>query len=1012
MTNRFGTISVTEIWADGDVITGDVTIDGTGNVTVPAGATILWDAAVTANLRITILAGGAMRWQGTSSSRCLLKSNKGSPTITDAFGIDANATGAIFESSFTTFQHATQGLFKPNSSIGPIIGTIWDTCDIAIFGGFSYADPVATIVGTAAARNSIVNCDRPVLAAPGVTLKFLDISPPNLDARFGITLGAEPTPAVSGFTEMDVSSGPSSSVTLEEVTVTGGTVSLHRRPFDDVNARIDITNLTIDVNQRNKSPGGIPYDYWLYIEFVAFEFNNNLLATRVCEIDGLIIKNYTVNPTQSESGNAFHLKSRTNDGYQFNLQNFDIEVGNIAFKWATGIALTDFYHIFNGVFRSPNKYHALFPLGIYDQIVIDPVSLEPAGILEIGDKGPVEIGLVGERIVVLKSSAAVLSNRGQINFKNCTMQADPLDGEKLVFHNRQVVGILFEKCFINASIPATYTAGMILIQTASTFGGTDFIDTIINVDVALGYSGSFVVIKAQPVNASAVPIFISQQITRCIFSKTGDVRFVQESISVSSGSLYFGNDKVGAGGMFDDPWYLTMFEDRISQFPVGVSMPSGTLFAGSAILCSVFVDNVKGIRITNIGAGFPSIIDNSFEGNDQFGIENIGFTLLAENNWWGAADGPSGVGPGSGDAVSTAVDFTPFRTSRCRGLAIVANGIDITDRIKTINLGLEPNAVSTLKLMMQDFDDAFAFSDLETQLIEIRTGLLTIFTGLVDRPRATAPQAVKRWWELNAKDLLTRARRVVVPNLTRYNYTNTPLSTIVKEMIFLVSSRFGLGLWWDGASIPTSGVSVDFDARDRHVLNILQALARRSGDEDLMWWVDGERRVYFRGQTATGDSVVAKEVGGGSWHERNFEHLANHFELLYNQGLSRELQEDLVSQGLFGQFDDFDSDDRITLQPTAEARAKGELARKSEIIITGALVLKPSLERFTLRDVITATAPIILLSGTFQIVKIKHELRFILSRDEPAPILRGDTIINLGRPPVNLRGLLTSERDD
>ena len=40
-----------------------------------------------------------------------------------------------------------------------------------------------------------------------------------------------------------------------------------------------------------------------------------------------------------------------------------------------------------------------------------------------------------------------------------------------------------------------------------------------------------------------------------------------------------------------------------------------------------------------------------------------GATLNAENNWWGAPNGPSGVGLGSGDAVTARVDFTPFLTT-------------------------------------------------------------------------------------------------------------------------------------------------------------------------------------------------------------------------------------------------------------------------------------------------------------------------------------------------------------
>jgi hypothetical protein len=40
-----------------------------------------------------------------------------------------------------------------------------------------------------------------------------------------------------------------------------------------------------------------------------------------------------------------------------------------------------------------------------------------------------------------------------------------------------------------------------------------------------------------------------------------------------------------------------------------------------------------------------------------------GTVLPAENNYWGAADGPSGVGPGSGDAVTDGFDYSPWLTA-------------------------------------------------------------------------------------------------------------------------------------------------------------------------------------------------------------------------------------------------------------------------------------------------------------------------------------------------------------
>jgi hypothetical protein len=45
-------------------------------------------------------------------------------------------------------------------------------------------------------------------------------------------------------------------------------------------------------------------------------------------------------------------------------------------------------------------------------------------------------------------------------------------------------------------------------------------------------------------------------------------------------------------------------------------------------------------------------------------------TLNARDNWWGMPDGPSGVGPGSGDSVSVNVDYANFETSPPAGCPV------------------------------------------------------------------------------------------------------------------------------------------------------------------------------------------------------------------------------------------------------------------------------------------------------------------------------------------------------
>lgn len=81
--------------------------------------------------------------------------------------------------------------------------------------------------------------------------------------------------------------------------------------------------------------------------------------------------------------------------------------------------------------------------------------------------------------------------------------------------------------------------------------------------------------------------------------------------------------------------------------------------------------NGTGIEIDAASAG---TLDPSSRGNCLVG-NGTGFThggsaeIAFESNWWGAADGPSGFGSGSGDALaltgSGSVDFAPWITTGC-----------------------------------------------------------------------------------------------------------------------------------------------------------------------------------------------------------------------------------------------------------------------------------------------------------------------------------------------------------
>ena len=62
---------------------------------------------------------------------------------------------------------------------------------------------------------------------------------------------------------------------------------------------------------------------------------------------------------------------------------------------------------------------------------------------------------------------------------------------------------------------------------------------------------------------------------------------------------------------------------------------------------------------TAVDAATVSVNSNNIHGNTTNGLTNKTTALLdATGNWWGDASGPSGAGTGTGDAVSTNVDFS------------------------------------------------------------------------------------------------------------------------------------------------------------------------------------------------------------------------------------------------------------------------------------------------------------------------------------------------------------------
>jgi len=124
-----------------------------------------------------------------------------------------------------------------------------------------------------------------------------------------------------------------------------------------------------------------------------------------------------------------------------------------------------------------------------------------------------------------------------------------------------------------------------------------------------------------------------------------DIKFV----TVSNNANY---------GVYVDGATTTIDVSDIHHNLYGIYIASGS---GSDIqvTSSQLHDNSYG---TYANSGSAIVASNSIHNNSYYGVfsNGVGGDTTAINNYWGASDGPSGQGSGSGDAVSTHVSFSPY----------------------------------------------------------------------------------------------------------------------------------------------------------------------------------------------------------------------------------------------------------------------------------------------------------------------------------------------------------------
>lgn len=84
---------------------------------------------------------------------------------------------------------------------------------------------------------------------------------------------------------------------------------------------------------------------------------------------------------------------------------------------------------------------------------------------------------------------------------------------------------------------------------------------------------------------------------------------------------------------------------------------------------NVIANGATGIRVRETAGLSPLSQGNCLSGNTTGFLHEGSEALVFERSWWGAADGPGGDGPGTGDPIDVAgagsLDVDPFQTAGC-----------------------------------------------------------------------------------------------------------------------------------------------------------------------------------------------------------------------------------------------------------------------------------------------------------------------------------------------------------
>jgi uncharacterized repeat protein (TIGR01451 family) len=246
-------------------------------------------------------------------------------------------------------------------------------------------------------------------------------------------------------------------------------------------------------------------------------------------------------------------------------------------------------------------------------------------------------------------------------------------------------------------------------------------------------------------------------------------------------TLFHGNRSAGSGGglSFSSP-YTNALTVVNSQFLSNVANQSAALHAG---------------------ANGGQVVNNCIVGNHTGALTYTGVqTMNATYNWWGAADGPSGDFPGSGDPAVGNLDTSSFQTTAPLGCPTLQSDIEAAAQVEPSSAAaLLPGQPVTFTTVYTNNGPDVAHNVVVTQNVTSDYGLSASYTVTGSEIATGTSQSIERGFvvpqNITANHLITFTQIVTSPR----DPTLNPTATITKLVTMPTAS-----LAADSASVNES----------------------------------------------------------------------------------------------------------------------------------------------------------------------------------------------------------------